>query len=188
MNKKFSFFENLFKTFSLRCCASLLFFFITLPLIQPFTLLADSLPVPRGIAGDLWADIILGQISFGNEQFNQATTQTGFNLGGTVVDTKNGILYVWDADNNRILGLSINNLSTDTGQNQNYGSTILLGQPDYAHTGCNHDSNWQNFPTPPGTDGSCLCGLIYWGQTPAESDSIANMAVDPQGNLYVPDY
>ncbi len=72
-------------------------------------------------------------------------------------------------------------------------ATIVLGQNDFNHTGCNHDSNWQNYwetsnHLGPAPDGTCLCGLNYNTQSPAESGSVANMMVDGQGNLYVPDY
>ncbi|MGH7740065.1 MAG: hypothetical protein ACREL1_07965 [bacterium] len=154
------------------------------------------MPVPRGTPGDLWADRVLGQpdngipnSGFGDIQFGQANSGTLFKGLSTVVDRVHGLLYVWDAGNNRILGIPVTNLHPNPNQNDlGYNATIVLGQPDFYHTGCNHDSNWQNFPTPPGTDATCLCGLLYYSQSPAEAGGVGNMAVDGAGNLYVPDF
>jgi sugar lactone lactonase YvrE len=173
-----------------------LFLFLVLLIFLPRFLNAQSLPVPRGTAGDLWADVILGQAdngilnsAFGDTTDNEATALSVFNMCGETVDPLNGILYVWDAGNNRILGLPINNLTSNPNQNEpGVTATIVLGQPDFFHTGCNRDSNWQNDPTPPSASASCLCGIPYFLQSPIEYGSHVNMAVDSQGNLYVPDY
>ncbi len=173
-----------------------IFLFVFLSFIGNSTLWADSAPVPRGTPGDLWADKVLGESdhgiansAFGNIADQEGVTQSAFNLGGEVIDPNSGMLYVWDPGDNRILGLSTNDLSvTDTGQDQDYTASIVLGQLDFYHTGCNHDSNWQNFPTPPAASATCLCGTVWAEQSPLEERTIANMAVDKSGNLYVPDY
>jgi hypothetical protein len=168
-----------------------------LALFFSFPLLSIAQPV-RGQPGDLWADVVLGKSdngipnsAFGQIQINEATALSAFNMGGQTVDATNGICYVWDSGNNRILGFNINGLTPfqNTAENQpGLTPTILLGQPDFFHTGCNHDSNWQNYPTPPSASASCLCSDDYFQFSIAESGTGVNMAVDPQGNLYVPDY
>ena len=149
----------------------------------------------RGLSGDLWADKILGHAdygipgsSFGMIQFNETTAKTTFNPSGVFVDQHNDTLYLWDDGNNRIL--VVHNVSrAQSGQ----GADMVLGQPDFHHTACNGDSNWQSYNWRGGSmpvlpSASCLCGLIYDAQSPAETESAASMASDSQGNLYVPDY
>jgi DNA-binding beta-propeller fold protein YncE len=146
----------------------------------------------RGVAGDLWADKILGQIDFSDITTNQATNGRVFAVGGVVVDTVSSPqrLYVYDSDNSRILGFS--NISQFTpnaaSSAPGFGADIVLGQPDFTHTGCNWDGNFQDYPTPTAPSASCLCGLPQVANSVAETGSISNMTVDSQGNLYVPDY
>ena len=156
---------------------------------------SSAVPV-RGLPGDLWADKILGQSddgipnsAFGEIKFGEAGSGTLFYGMSSVVDPVHQILFVYDSGNNRVLGMPITGLTPNPNQNQpGYNATIVLGQPDFFHTGCNRDSNWQNYPAPPSASASCLCGLIYYSQSPAEAGSAGNMAVDGAGNLYVPDY
>ena len=143
---------------------------------------SNAQPV-RGVPGDLWADRILGQLDYGQTAFNETNQHGTFQAFSSVVDNVHNRLYVYDSGNNRILGVS-SILSLSDGQ----GADVVLGQPDFNHTGFNGDSNWQNYPTPPLPTASTLGGLTYKTWTPAEADSIGNMAVDPNGNLYVPDY
>ena len=150
----------------------------------------------RGAAGDLWADIVLGHAdngipdsAFGEESPNQPTNHSIFNAFSTTVDSLHHILYVNDSGNNRVLGFTnINGLTPNPGENDpGYSASIVLGQVDFLHTGCNKDSNYQNAPNPPLPDDSCLCGLPWSTWTPAEAGTGSNMVVDSAGNLYVPD-
>jgi len=145
----------------------------------PFSLWA----APRGIPGDGWADRVLGQIDFKQVNFNETTAKGLSNAYSTVVDRPHNRLYVYDSGNNRVLGVS-NLGSLTSGQ----GADIVLGQPDMNHSACNGDSAWENYPAPVVPNASCLCGLHFSSGTPAEAGSSGNMAVDPWGNLYVPDY
>jgi len=163
-------------------------------MLSLFPALAAAQPV-RGVAGDLWADVILGHAdygipnsAFGMAQFNEATAKTTFNPCGTYVDANHDILYLWDSGNNRIL--IVHNVSQAV---NGQGADMVLGQPDFYHTGCNGDSGWQTYRWNGGgslvlPSASCLCGLFYGYESPAETESGSNMASDSQGNLYVPDY
>src|ERR1035441_3080373 len=151
---------------------------------------------PRRVSGDLWADVVRGHAdngildsAFGEESPNQPTNQAIFNAFSVTVDKVHNVLYVNDSGNNRVLGFTnINLLASNGGQNApGYSAALVLGQPDFFHTGCNRDSNFQNYPTPPLPDDSCLCGLPDSTWTPAEAGTGANMMVDGAGNLYVPD-
>ena len=133
---------------------------------------AQAQPV-RGIPGDFWADLILGQPSFGDINPNQVSAKGVFNPYSAVVDNLHNRLYVYDSGNNRVLGVS-NLASLASGQ----GADVVLGQIDFTHSSCNGDSNWQNYPAPPVPNASCLCGLRYDQQSPGEGGSVGNMAVD----------
>lgn len=166
---------------------------ISLLLILPA--LSHAQPV-RGVAGDLWADVVLGQgdygipnSAFGQTKFNEATAGSLFNPASATVDPQHGILYVFDAGNNRVLGLPVSQFSSNPASNQpGFNATVVLGQPDFQHAGCNHDSNWQTYPAPVPASSTCLCGLRYDLESLAEVWVGGNMAVDGQGDLYVPDF
>src|SRR3984957_4817841 len=90
--------------------------------------------VPRGTAGDLWADLVLGQPNFQQLQPDQPSNAGIFQAGGVVVDTSSvpNKLYVWDAGNSRILGFSdISHFSPNTAlAGSGYGADMVLGQAD----------------------------------------------------------
>lgn len=165
---------------------------------------------PRGTAGDLWADIVLGQTdggiknsAFGELKPNEATNRSTWTPRGIVVDRNHhpNRLYMWDAGNSRILGFSdINMAITRQGGKLGVdlclgsdptayplGADIVLGQPDFSHCACNGDSNMQNYPVTTAPNPNELCGLEPWANSPWEDGSDSNMAVDGSGNLYVPD-
>src|ERR1035441_2110818 len=151
----------------------------------------------RGVTGDLWADKILGQADgnfpnsgFGETSPNEATSKNLFIADNVYVDQNNNTLYVWDSGNNRILVVHKADQAA-LGQ----GADMVLGQPDFLHTACNGDSNWQVYNwhlgvnSPPVLpNASCLCARSYESQSPGETWGVANMSSDSSGNLYVPDY
>lgn len=144
---------------------------------------------PRGVAGDLWADRILGQIDFGDISWSKATASSVNRPGGAVVDVSRNILYVYDGGNSRILGVPIGQLSPNAAATQKgFSASVVLGQPDFTHTGCNWDGNYQLYPNPTAPSAYCLCGMPQGAGSVAETGTGANMAVDSQGNLYVPDF
>jgi len=144
----------------------------------------------RGQSGDLWADLILGQLDFGqvslgkpvNKGLDQAgDTVSAFDGGSELVDVNSNRLYVYDNGNSRVLGVNLTNLAG--GQ----GAFLVLGQLDFNHGACNGDSGFQNYPNPPAASATCLCGRVASTVSMAENGAAGNMAVDGNGNLYVPD-
>jgi hypothetical protein len=145
-------------------------------------------PPPRGIVGDNWADLILGQFDFSDITPNQVTANRVDSPAGVVVDRLNNRMYVWDAANSRVLGIDIGKLSSNYAASQpGFNADVVLGQPDFNHSGCNWDGNFQNYPVTTGPSAYSLCGQPPNTKSPEEGGSTANMAVDPQGDLYVPD-
>jgi sugar lactone lactonase YvrE len=162
----------------------------------------------RGVSGDLWADIIIGQPNFGDYTPHEVTNGRVFNPGGVEVDrsVQPNRVYAYDGANSRVLGLS--HLGTCTagskqGQNctgssdcpssvcnvqEGIGADLVLGQPSFTTSGCNGDSNFQNFPTRVPATASTLCGMPEYQISIGEGFSWANLAVDSAGNLYVPDF
>ena len=175
------------------------------PLATPSATPPPDIPAPqpgapRGTAGDLWADVVLGKrdvarngvtvpnSAFGGMSPAQVDAHAIFNPSGALVDPYHEILYVWDAGNNRVLGkLGIDTAGSGT------GADFVLGQDDFNGCGCNRDSNLQgsnpgifvNWPIP---DARTLCGQSPLTWTPEEERTTSNMAIDGFGNLYVPDY
>ena len=160
---------------------------------SPRTVQAQNLatPVPvepvRGVAGDLWADVILGQPDFSEATPNEVVPFKVFNPGGVVVDrsTDPGRAYVWDSGNSRILGIDLadcyDNPSPCT-------ADIVIGQPSLSdHSACNGDSGAQLFPFRRLATESTLCGVPGISISIAEEHSFVTMAVDDEGALYVPD-
>ena len=62
----------------------------------------------RGVAGDLWADVIIGKPDFGEDTVDQVTHARLFNPGGVTVDrsVRPNRVYACDGSNSRVLGSS----------------------------------------------------------------------------------
>ena len=141
----------------------------------------------RGVAGDLWADVIIGQPDFSQITDDQVVPFKLFNPGGVIVDrsVSPGRLYVWDAGNSRILGVD---LRTCYAGPSPCVADVVIGQPSgFDHAACNADSNVQNFPFRAAASAETLCGIPDITIPPDEDRSHVTMAVDSWGNLYVPD-
>ena len=151
----------------------------------------------RGVAGDLWADKVLGQAdngipnsAFGETKFDEADAKSLDNPGSAYLDRNKDILYVWDSGNNRILVI---HHASQAAPGQ--GADAVLGQPDFLHTGYNGDSGWQSYdwhlagnsplPLP---DAFHVGALTPAAQSPGEDLTGSNMMSDCQGDLYVPDF
>lgn len=165
-------------------------------------------PLARGQLGDWRADVILGQPDFSQITFNEVVSNRLFNPGGVYVDRsiQPNRVYVYDAGNNRVLGLS--HLGTCVaGENAGQGCTtdsdcpgsiceideersadIVLGQPSFNTSTCNGDSAFQFYPDVPMASAGTLCLLPEYAISVSEAGSAATMATDAQGNLYVPDF
>ncbi|MDE2816436.1 MAG: NHL repeat-containing protein [Chloroflexota bacterium] len=141
----------------------------------------------RGVAGDLWADVIIGQPDFSQITDDQVVPYKVFNPGGVIVDrsVSPGRAYIWDAGNSRILGVDLSKCYAGSGP---CWADIVLGQPSlFDHAACNGDSNVQNFPFRAAASAETLCGIPDVAISPDEEHSYVTMALDAAGNLYVPD-
>lgn len=170
---------------------------------------ADTSHPVRGQVGDFWADVILGQRDFTEVAGNQVVANRLFNPNGVLVDrsTQPNRVFVYDAGNSRVLGLS--HLGTcaagpSAGQrctsrsdcpastcrlDRDLPADIVLGQAGLVdHSACNGDSGFQTYPLPPPASARTLCLLRMDQLSILEGGSAATMAVDAAGNLYVPDF
>jgi hypothetical protein len=178
---------------------------ITVP-YQP--ILGQSNPV-RGAAGDLWADKVIGHADFGEHMPNAITGNRLFNPGGVIVDrsVRPNRVYVIDS-NSRVLGFDhlgavTSGAAGDIGKpctsNSDYpGATctiqegripdLVIGQPSFDRGACNGDGNFQHYPDWTPASASTLCTMPAFQVSTTEGGSFANMFVDNEGNLYVPDW
>jgi len=148
-------------------------------------------PVPepvRGVTGDLWADVIIGQRDFSEFTPFEVAPYKVFNPGGVVVDRtiSPGRAYVWDSGNSRILGID---LATCYANASPCSADIVIGQPSASdYSACNGDSGFQRYPNRSPASAATLCAMPEDTLSILESKSFVSMAVDQQGNLYVPDH
>ena len=147
---------------------------------------SSGLPV-RGVAGDPWADVVLGKPDFTQIGPNSVVPFKVLNPGGVVVDRSSdpGRAYVWDAGNSRILGIDLAECYRKPGP---CSADIVLGQPSlYDHGACNGDSSMQHHPYRSEAGPETLCGITDHALSPGEGHTFVAMAVDDQHALYVPD-
>ena len=147
---------------------------------------------PRGVSGDAWADVIIGQPDFSDAAPNQVVDNK-LHLtfgGGVIVDSRSftghpdGVLYVWDGGNSRVLGVDLADCYAATP----CSGEIVIGQPSGTDSSaCNGDSNFQSFPKRAAASATSLCGLPEEAKSLTETITHANMAVDASGTLYIPD-
>ena len=154
--------------------------------LPPSEFLPPGMPV-RGEPGDLWADIILGKPDFSEISPNEVVPHKVFNPGGVVVDRSvdPGRAYVWDSGNSRILGIDLAKCYAGEGP---CSADVVLGQPSgYDHSACNGDGGFQNFPSRALAGPDTLCGMPDTALSPSEEHTYVTMAVNDDGDLYVPD-
>jgi subtilase family serine protease/sugar lactone lactonase YvrE len=162
----------------------------------------------RGVAGDLWADVILGQPDFGEITFNEVTPRALFLPGGVTVDrsVRPNRVYVYDAGNSRVLGLShlgVCSAGTNAGQNctansdcpgstcaiqEARGADLVLGQPSFDRSACNGDGAFQKYPLRAPASAATLCTMPEYQISVTEWVPGGNMVADGAGNLYVTDF
>ncbi len=149
---------------------------------------------PRNVAGDYWADVVLGQRDHTESTTNTVVPNHVFNASNVVVDRSpgsgtNGRAYVWDAGNNRILAFKL-----DTCYASLAGTAcqpdLVIGQPSGSDWGsCNQDGSMSRYPYLAPASASTLCGASAWYVSPKEGTQSTQMAVDQTtGDLYVPDF
>ena len=153
---------------------------------------ATATPTPftapvRGAAGDLWADVVIGKPNFSQIAMKSVVPFKVNNPTGVVVDRSvdPGRAYVWDSGNSRILGID---LAKCYEGEPPCSADIVIGQPSgYDHAACNGDNGVQDFPFRAPPTAETLCGIPDHSLSPWEAYSFVTMAVDGDGNLYVPD-
>lgn len=142
---------------------------------------------PRGIAGDPWADVILGKPDFSEGGPNQVVPYALLNPGGVIVDrsTDPGRAYIWDGGNSRILGIDLGKCYESADP---CSADVVLGQPSgYDNSACNGDNGVQTFPFRAQAKADTLCGIPDTNLSPGEEHTFVSMVIDGEGNLYVPD-
>ncbi|MEX0616989.1 MAG: DNRLRE domain-containing protein [Candidatus Woykebacteria bacterium] len=151
---------------------------------------AQSSLAPRGIVGDEWPDVIVGQPDFSEITPNKVVPNKLFNPHGAIIDRTSSSqrLYVFDAGNSRILGFSWDQCIASTTNPLNCTPSLVIGQPNMNSSACNGDSAFQNHPVRAAASASSLCSLNESSISIQESIMGASMAVDLVGNLYVTDY
>ncbi|NJM05794.1 hypothetical protein HC891_05750 [Candidatus Gracilibacteria bacterium] len=160
-------------------------------------------PLARGIIGDSWADVVLGQPDFGTITPNTVSANRLFRPAGVHIDRSStpNRAYVFDGGNNRILGMQTMGTTEDgrpCTSDSDYNTPcfidpdreadIVLGQPDMRSSTCNGDSNYQSYPEVPPAAATTLCGMRAQQMSILEGGAGAGMATDTAGNLYTPDY
>src|SRR5262249_43250798 len=160
----------------------------------------------RGVAGDLWADVVLGKPDFGQNAFLK-TTANGVEIpGGIRIEKRHSgrpaRVYVADSNHNRILGFD--HLGTCSGQPctsdadcdgttcaldyPNLLPRVVLGQPGSTDkSACNGDGTGQFFPGRAPASATSLCLVPPDQISIGESVYSALMDTDDSGALYVPD-
>jgi hypothetical protein len=172
-----------------------LFILAVIPITVYLTLTSRSLtpraegPAIRGSAGDMWADVIIGDRDFAEISNGFVNPQRVSYSGGAVVDrdtsgSTKGKLWLWSGAESRIVGVNLDNCPPATGD---CTAVKVIGQPsltDYA--ACNGDSSFQYFPNRVAATASTLCGVPESVNSFAENLSYVGM-YSKNGNLYVPD-
>jgi len=109
---------------------------------------------PRGVAGDKWADLVIGKPAFSEINPNTMVDNKLFlpphSLGGGVIVDRTvspNRLYIYDSGNNRILGLRLDNPCFASSTNPlGCAAELVIGQPGMDTSACNGDSGFQTFP------------------------------------------
>ena len=146
--------------------------------------------LPRGLAGDLWADIIIGQPDFSEITSWVTLPNRLFLTHGVIVDRTStpNKMYIYDAGHNRIMGLDVDKCLASTTDPLDCSADIIIGQPSANASACNGDSGFQNYPIRAPASAASLCSIPENALSVGEGYVGSSMAVDPQGNLYVTDY
>jgi len=140
----------------------------------------------RGVSGDLWADVILGQRDFGEIVRGEILPYNVRKVGGVLVDrsTNPGRAYIFDAQRSRILGIDLAKCYSGS---YDCKADIVIGQPLSSDWGaCNRDLSFQNYPIRVPASAQTLCGMADGVNSPDEILSFVSMDIN-NGRLIVPD-
>lgn len=171
------------------------------------TSFTDPSQITRGEAGDLWADAVLGQPSFGENSWWKTDPFFVQSPGGVVVDRNTSHpthVFIVDGNRNRILGMSSLGrcsiseapCSIDTDCDGalcnltpgEVGPDFVLGQPSATDEGaCNGDGTGQLFPDRAAPTAATLCLMKPDQISVGETVISIQIAVDSEHNVYVPD-
>jgi len=163
--------------------------------------------VVRGVAGDLWADAVLGRPRFGENTWWKTDPYHAQYGGGVLIDRNTSHpthVFIVDQNHSRILGMAglgrcsvsqaLCSIDTDcdgdtcTLMPGQVAPQFVLGQPSGTDYGaCNGDATQQIVPNPTAASASTLCFL--WPYQISVGETVGNFqpAVDDAHNLYVPD-
>ncbi len=135
----------------------------------------------RGIEGDLWADIVIGQQDFLRVLYGETTDHSTLLPGGILIDrnTAPNRVYIADTNNSRILGFSNPTLVMTP--------MFHIGQPDFTSSEPNGNGSFQNYPYETSPSASTLALRSPDLKSIVESGTSIQMALDSDHNLYVPD-
>ena len=163
--------------------------------------------VTRGVAGDLWADVVLGRPGFGENTWWKTDADHTQYGGGVLVDRNTSHptrVFLIDGNHNRILGMSsLGRCSvSDTpcsidADCDGESCTLLpgqippafvLGQPEFIDKGaCNGNGTYQLVPNRDAASANTLCFMKPDQISVGETVIYIQAAVDPDHNLYIPD-
>lgn len=150
-----------------------------------------SPPLVRGLPGDSISDVIIGKPDFADISPETVVGHKLFWAFGTVIDRTHAgddRMYVFDAGNNRILGIHLAYCLQHIGQcSADDPGNVILGQANNYSTGCNRDSGFQHFPDRAPASQYTLCSQPEDVGSVSEQLSGSSMAVGTTGALYVVD-
>ena len=126
----------------------------------------------------------IGKRDFGEISPREVVPYKLSSPGGMALDQAHNQAYVWDSGNNRILRFDLELCL----EKQPCQPNLVIGQPSGSDFGsCNRDASFLFFPQRNRADAKSICSIAENTITTLEDKSLANMAVDTYGNLYVPD-
>jgi len=136
----------------------------------------------RGVEGDLWADVVIGQHGFGQNTEGDTNEHSTLSTGGVLIDRSRtpNRMYILDGNHNRILGFD--HLPTPEST-----PALVIGQPDFFSSGGNGDSTFQTYPYNWSASASSLCLVTPDQISMNETWPLSSMTLDEHGALYVAD-
>ncbi len=141
---------------------------------------ARSGDVPEALTNFAAAKVVIGQKDFTSGDCDQGGTTSAKDLCGPEGPAALGkkILYLSDADNNRVLGFKKVPKKNDA------SAKLVLGQPNFTSSGSGTSSTSFEFPTAVTTAGNQLFAMefdnsrvLIWNKLPTQTNTPANVVV-----------